>query len=121
MTELWHSIGRRVTAVAVAGRTAQQAAADSGADQAMTVDKVHVLMAEEADSVTDAIRSVHSPIRVGDVEVPQGLAPRPASRLDRPNTQQCDQAGEPTQLAQEGETPRRPAPVGLRTPVGRRP
>jgi conjugative relaxase-like TrwC/TraI family protein len=38
MTALWHRQGRRVLAVAVAGRTAQQAAADSGADEALNID-----------------------------------------------------------------------------------
>src|SRR5205807_2207306 len=37
MTALWHRQGRRVLAVAVAGRTAQQAAADSGADEALNI------------------------------------------------------------------------------------
>jgi conjugative relaxase-like TrwC/TraI family protein len=38
MTALWQQRGRRVIAVAVAGRTAQQAAADAGADEPMNID-----------------------------------------------------------------------------------
>src|SRR5262249_27410534 len=49
--------GRRVTALAVAGRTAQQAGADSGADEAMTVDKLRFAMAAEADRLMGELRS----------------------------------------------------------------
>jgi hypothetical protein len=38
MTDLWHQQDRRVIALAVAGRTVQQAKADSGADLAITID-----------------------------------------------------------------------------------
>jgi ATP-dependent exoDNAse (exonuclease V) alpha subunit len=38
MVDLWHEQGRRVFALAVAGRTAQQAGVDSGADRELTLD-----------------------------------------------------------------------------------
>lgn len=57
MTRLWQANGRRVTALAVAGRTAQQAAADAGADEGMTVDKLRVAVAAEADRLTGALRA----------------------------------------------------------------
>ena len=44
MTALWHRQGRRVMAVAVAGRTAQQAAADSGADRAYNINLLLTLL-----------------------------------------------------------------------------
>ncbi len=57
MTTLWHATGRRVTALAVAGLRAQQAGADAGADDAMTVDKLRVAMAAEADRLSGALRA----------------------------------------------------------------
>src|SRR5262249_23288685 len=57
MTDLWHATGRRVTALAVAGLRAQQAGADAGADRAMTVDKMRVALAAEADRLNGALRS----------------------------------------------------------------
>ncbi len=57
MTTLWRATGRRVTALAVAGLRAQQAGADAAADNAMTVDKLRVAMAAEADQLTGALRS----------------------------------------------------------------
>jgi conjugative relaxase-like TrwC/TraI family protein len=68
MTALWHGQGRRVIAAAVAGRTAQQAAADSGADEGaninlllariehgrLTLGRNDVLLVDEAGMVDHA-------------------------------------------------------------------
>ncbi|MDQ6898973.1 MAG: relaxase domain-containing protein, partial [Candidatus Dormibacteraeota bacterium] len=48
MVDLWHSQGRRVLALAVAGRTSQQAAVDSGADDHYTLDGLNARLDYEA-------------------------------------------------------------------------
>jgi conjugative relaxase-like TrwC/TraI family protein len=57
MTDLWRASGRRVIALAVAGLRAQQAGADAGADDAMTVDRLRVAMAQSADQLHGAVRA----------------------------------------------------------------